>query len=379
MKKKLRKKKTFKQLIAVLTATSLFLSIAGRTLAEEGIIQKINEQNNEDISVSEAIEVVEENLEDALPESDGVLKKEKNQLVLKDNTPNDGNKVSLPINGTGKIEMTSVENGTTKIDLPDDGKTGQATMINESTVVYANTAVGVDTVVTVPGDNNIETYHIIRSSESPKRYEYKMTIPQGGRLEQMDDSRIAVLNGENLPEMIVSAPSAKDAKGAEVPLKLIIEENRIVLFVDHNEKFVYPIMADPKYLGVSMNNAEWKFCINPKNWGICDGAGNILAGDAKNKAEEIAKKYKWSLHNGGADAFRHCYWSGLMTSAYGTSVAKGFGDRHEEDPGQPKKEKDMDLNNNKKGRDWVSAKEGIKERCIKGVKNGELKILTSKP
>ena len=62
-----------------------------------------------------------------------------------------------------------------------------------------------------------------------------------------------------------------------------------------------------------------------------------------------------------------------MTVAYGTNIAKGFGDRHEEDPGQPKKEKEMDLYNNEKGRSWSNKKEGPLGACLQGVKDKKLK------
>ncbi|CAG8567779.1 6652_t:CDS:2 [Rhizophagus irregularis] len=39
-----------------------------------------------------------------------------------------------------------------------------------------------------------------------------------------------------------------------------------------------------------------------------------------------------TLHNGSGDAYRHCYWSGLLTFEFDVSGAKGFGDRHEDYP-----------------------------------------------
>jgi hypothetical protein len=81
------------------------------------------------------------------------------------------------------------------------------------------------------------------------------------------------------------------------------------------------------------------------------------------------------MHNGGADAFRHCYWSGLMTQRFGYGTARGFGDRHEDEPSQPANEKNMDLHNNEKGRQWAWASGGLWNRCVSGVNNGELKRL----
>lgn len=339
-----------------------------------------------DVTSLEAVHIAKEEMLSELPVSEGSLKREGVAMVLKDDTPKDGDNIILPIQGNGKIEMNSNENGTIKIDLPDDGGANNAAIVNNSTIIYANTGVDVDSVVTVPNDTTIETYHIIRSSQSPKKYEYKITLPVGGKFEQIDDTTIAILNSNDLPEMIVSAPTAKDAKDQAVSIKLTIETNRIILFVEHDEKFTYPIIADPTYMGVTMNDAEWNFCRWTWNWGLCVGV-NSLASKALKEAENVSSKYGWEIHNGGADAFRHCYWSGIMTSVYDSKTAKGFGDRHEDTP-KPKdkknaiqwqNEKDMDLFNNQKGRDWMTSKVSIKDKCIEGVKKGNLRILTKKP
>jgi hypothetical protein len=55
-----------------------------------------------------------------------------------------------------------------------------------------------------------------------------------------------------------------------------------------------------------------------------------LGDEALENAQDVAEKYGWQIHNGGADAFRHCDWSGMMTRKFGWDTAKGFTDRHEE-------------------------------------------------
>lgn len=226
-------------------------------------------------------------------------------------------------------------------------------------------------------------------------------------MRELNDTTIVILNSTGLPEVVVHAPEARDDNGQPVPIRLSLEGENIVLYVDHGPRYAYPIIADPTYRGISMNKAEWAFCSLPWNWGLCVGV-NDLADESTKKAEDVSKKYKWSLHNGGADAFRHCYWSGLMTMAYGTGVAKGFGDRHEdidapEKPNKPntkdkkklkkweedvkkwkekyddwKNEREMDLHNNRKGREWASSSGGIYSMCIKGVEKNDLKVYGGK-
>lgn len=70
-----------------------------------------------------------------------------------------------------------------------------------------------------------------------------------------------------------------------------------------------------------------------------------------------------SLHNGAADAFRHCLWSCLMTQKMGADAALSISDSHEragERGGQPANEEQMDRANNFVGR---SCGQGIGADC----------------
>ena len=70
----------------------------------------------------------------------------------------------------------------------------------------------------------------------------------------------------------------------------------------------------------------------------------------KKKAEaEAEKRYPYSLTGGEGDAFRHAYWSALMTRAAGPKLAKKIGDAHEDFPHN--EDRDMDLHNNQVGRE----------------------------
>jgi RHS repeat-associated protein len=81
---------------------------------------------------------------------------------------------------------------------------------------------------------------------------------------------------------------------------------------------------------------------------------SIWANDAADRALTSARNSGLSgLHNGPADAFRHCVWSCLMTAQMGASVAKIIADQHEDAgnrQGQPKSEEIMDQANNAQGR-----------------------------
>ena len=99
---------------------------------------------------------------------------------------------------------------------------------------------------------------------------------------------------------------------------------------------------------------------------------NNLAQKALKKTQELSDELGGGIHNGPADAFRHCYWSCLMSKEIGEEQSKKIGDIHEEcASNQDPAEASMDLHNNAKGREI--AKNGDCEKgCKESLKKGEL-------
>jgi hypothetical protein len=88
-----------------------------------------------------------------------------------------------------------------------------------------------------------------------------------------------------------------------------------------------------------------------------------------------------TLHNGPGDAFRHCYWSALLTRDIGFNNAKAITDAHEEFPHNPAAEKQMDLHNNLQGMSIGighkrSSDREIADLCEAALRAGKLKVLT---
>ncbi|WP_112135570.1 DUF6973 domain-containing protein [Glycomyces dulcitolivorans] len=84
------------------------------------------------------------------------------------------------------------------------------------------------------------------------------------------------------------------------------------------------------------------------------GIAQANARDAEEAANELVADGVFagdSLHNGKADAFRHCFWNALMVHYIGLDQAKIVANRHEANPDLPQDEVNMDLHNNMVGRD----------------------------
>ena len=71
--------------------------------------------------------------------------------------------------------------------------------------------------------------------------------------------------------------------------------------------------------------------------------------DADKALSEAATRYPGSLHNGEGDAFRHCYWSAMLTRDIGEHNALKYLSAHEDFADNPAGEKTMDMHNNHQG------------------------------
>ena len=65
--------------------------------------------------------------------------------------------------------------------------------------------------------------------------------------------------------------------------------------------------------------------------------------------EETKKRFGMNGKNDRSDAFRHCFWSAILSRDLGYDAALKFTNAHESDPRNPADEKAMDLHNNAVG------------------------------
>lgn len=93
--------------------------------------------------------------------------------------------------------------------------------------------------------------------------------------------------------------------------------------------------------------------------------------DSKQKAfKETIRLFGHNGHNDKSDAFRHCFWSALLSRDI------GYHNAHESDPGNPKNEKNMDIYNNSIG---IEIGRGggsdffLSTRCLTALQHGKLK------
>jgi|GEM_PF-4542450 len=111
---------------------------------------------------------------------------------------------------------------------------------------------------------------------------------------------------------------------------------------------------------------------------IDGGRAYLASKNAKEKVRELYGDKVSNAHNNEADAFRHAYWSYLMTQEIGAEDAKRVGDGHERSRVNDDTERFMDLYNNRLGRqlalDPKNKGRPAEEVIQEAIKTGKLRL-----
>lgn len=89
----------------------------------------------------------------------------------------------------------------------------------------------------------------IDSAAAPNEYVFKLDLPAGGQLVELEDGGVAVSNADGELLATFTPPWAKDANGTAVPTRYEVRGNTLVQHVDHSSSAVaYPVVADPFWI-----------------------------------------------------------------------------------------------------------------------------------
>ena len=194
-------------------------------------------------------------------------------------------------------------------------------MVNGDSILFANTSRATDTVIR-PTASGAETFLQLRSATAPEAFSWKVDVPAGGTLRQLDARTVAVLGPDpssgdapppppipppasasdpsKIPDVdaqlmdaraeldaaddltqhrtiaTIRAPWARDANGQQVPITLAVSAPDVVsaTVAHRNGGFQYPIVADPHVKGRTLVRVE--------TWNIHGGKSSSIAavGDA---------------------------------------------------------------------------------------------------
>jgi streptogramin lyase len=164
-----------------------------------------------------------------------------------------------PANPLVEVQIpTSLDQG---ISLPETGVSidvqgstdRSASVVSDAGAFYPNVAEESDLTV-VPTPTGVETLTQLRSTDSPTSQTFSFNFPAGATLHETEDGGAAVTrDGE--PLIVVRPPSAIDAEGEPVPVRMEVTGSNLVLNASPTPDAALPILVDPVFESYTwMNN-----------------------------------------------------------------------------------------------------------------------------
>ncbi|HTE22524.1 MAG TPA: hypothetical protein VK674_05795 [Candidatus Limnocylindria bacterium] len=96
-------------------------------------------------------------------------------------------------------------------------------------------------------DGGLRMLTVIDNPNAPTEYDYKVTVPNGGRIMLAVDGGAVVVGANKKVMFTIDKPWAKDAKGNAIQTYFTADGKTLTQHVKHNVPgVVYPIIADPR-------------------------------------------------------------------------------------------------------------------------------------
>ncbi len=171
--------------------------------------------------------------------------------AIVDNTP-----IIIP---TRLGKPVAVGTGSQSVEILRPSKNDAGVSIVQEGVIANDAADGTTTVTAVKKDGTLQIASIIEGVDSPERFNYAISLPEGARLE-LTNGQPFIWNGQSNLIGAFAPAWAKDSRGVNVPTRYEVSGNILTQVVDHHatERFSYPIVADPAYRRGMIDRVKWE-------------------------------------------------------------------------------------------------------------------------
>lgn len=192
-----------------------------------------------------------------------------------------GSTTDIPKDPEEGIDLKGESNIT--IGLPNADEAKDAQRLSDGTVTYPATDGSANAVI--PTNDGVQVLTTIANSDAPTRYDYNVSVPEGGSVEKLDEGYAQIIDSTGKTAFYISLPWAKDANGSAVPTHFEVEGTKLIQVVDHDSKsFKYPVVADPRFY-YSWGTYTIKF--NSTETGYISRAGAAAVGSLVNQAAMV--------------------------------------------------------------------------------------------
>ncbi|WHM37291.1 DNRLRE domain-containing protein [Streptomyces sp. BPTC-684] len=161
--------------------------------------------------------------------------------------------VTVPWDANGRIEVKPDD--IAAVGIGSGARKQRGVNVNGS-VVHADAASPVDTVVQPTPEGGSRTLQIIKNAQAPREYRVPVDLPPGAKLRQEPDGSVVIVPANpDEPVAPINAPWAKDATGKPVPTSYRVEGDTLIQLVSFDATTAFPVVADPWWNPFSWN---WK-------------------------------------------------------------------------------------------------------------------------
>jgi hypothetical protein len=242
------------KLKSAMTRLALF-SLAGITLSTALLPISVEALASAPATTNKDASVQASEVANALAKTDGVLGSSDQTKTTSDSdsaikAATAGASVDIPKDASDGVTIGSTDGTTPAIDisLPNANKAKDAVTVAPGTVAYAGNN-GSANAVQATEDGGVRMLTVIDNPNAPTAYDYKVTVPNGGSIQLLEDGSAVILDGQGQPIMAVATPWAKDANGTPIKTYFTTDGQTLTQHIEHRAAgVVYPVSADPFWM-----------------------------------------------------------------------------------------------------------------------------------
>jgi len=156
-----------------------------------------------------------------------------------------GATIDVPKAASDGVTLTTSGGPRIDIQLPNADQAGDATQVAPGVVAYPASN-GSANAVQADETGGVRMLTVIDNPKAPTKYDYKVTVPNGGRIELAEDGGARVVSGVGETVASIDTPWAKDANGKTIKTWFTTDGVTLTQYVKHRVRgVVYPVTADP--------------------------------------------------------------------------------------------------------------------------------------
>lgn len=185
---------------------------------------------------------------------------------------------TVPLDASESITIADSDSEL-KIDLPFAEDASAVKTASDAVVAFDN-GNNSTTAAVVHDDGSVQVNTIIHDADAPERYEYAVSVPEGGSLSLDEAGAVLILDADGSLVGGAAPAWAKDAQGHTVPTHYEVDGSKLVQIVEHSAKFEYPVVADPWWgirLFQKVGRGTWKGDYTYNAW-VTPWGATVLGG-----------------------------------------------------------------------------------------------------